>query len=219
MVVKTSFFHLRTLAKAKSYLPQNKFEQVIHAFITSQLDYCNALYYGLHQSSLHRLQMVQNAAAHLLTRKKQHDHIPPVLASLHWLPVIFRIQFKILLLDFKSLQGKTPDYSTELLHQHAPVRALRSTSQLLLDVPTSRLKTRGDRAFSVAALILWKALPFHIRAAQTLENFKSLLKTHLFEFFYCLLIPVVLEIYYYLFYSFDIVINQLLFILYFSYTD
>lgn len=62
-VVKTSFFHLRLLAKVKQYMLPKDFERVIHAFITSRLDYCNSLYAGLDQSSLRRLQLVQNAAA------------------------------------------------------------------------------------------------------------------------------------------------------------
>ena len=64
-VNKSSFFHLRQLAKVKPILAQKHFETVIHAFITSRLDYCNALYFGVSQSSLTRLQLVQNAAARL----------------------------------------------------------------------------------------------------------------------------------------------------------
>ncbi len=70
------------------------------------MDYCNSLYLGLPKSLLARLQMVQNAAARLLTGAKKHDHITPILASLHWLPVSFRIQFKILLIVFKALNGQ-----------------------------------------------------------------------------------------------------------------
>ena len=66
-VVRSSFFHLRQLAKVKPFLAHQHFEAVIHAFITSRLDYCNALYFGVSQSSLARLQLVQNAAARLLT--------------------------------------------------------------------------------------------------------------------------------------------------------
>ena len=106
-IVKSSFFHLRQLAKVKPFLAQKHFETVIHAFITSQLDYCNALYFGVSQSSLTRLQLVQNAAARLLTRAHKREHITPILASLHWLPVHFRVHFKILLFVFKYVNGVT----------------------------------------------------------------------------------------------------------------
>ena len=150
-MVKTSFYHLRILAKTKPYLSTGDLERVIHAFISTRLDYCNALYAGLDQSSLSRLQLVQNAAARLLTGTKKRDHITPVLASLHWLPVCFRVDFKILLLVFKCLNGLAPLYLSELLHQHSPSRALRSADQHLLVCPRTRLKTRGDRAFAAAA--------------------------------------------------------------------
>ncbi len=92
-VVKNSYYQLRIISRLKSTLSFQDLEKVIHAFITSRLDYCNSLYLGLPKSLLARLQMVQNAAARLLTGAKKHDHITPILASLHWLPVSFRIQF------------------------------------------------------------------------------------------------------------------------------
>lgn len=108
-VVKSSFYQLRILAKVKPYLDQKDFEKVIQAFISSRLDNCNALYVGIEHSQPNRLQIVQNAAARLLTGTKKREHITPVLSSLHWLPVKFRINFKILLFVFKSLNGLAPD--------------------------------------------------------------------------------------------------------------
>ena len=96
-VVSSSFYQLRTISKLKPILTLRDLETVIHAFISSRLDYCNSLYHGLSQSTLHRLQMVQNSAARLLTGTRRRDHITPVLAKLHWLPVKYRIDFKILL--------------------------------------------------------------------------------------------------------------------------
>lgn len=69
-------------------------EKVVHAFVSSRLDYCNSLFTSLDKSSLSRLQAVQNAAARLLTRSTQRAHITPILCSLHWLPIDFRIRFK-----------------------------------------------------------------------------------------------------------------------------
>ena len=134
---------------------------------------------GLQQ--LRRLQLVQNAAARLLTCTKKQKHITPVLASLHWLPVRFRIDFKILLLVFKSLHGLAPPYLSEMLSTRTPARSLRSSNQLLFEVPRSRLKSRGDRAFSVVAPKLWNALPLHVRVADSVDCFKSRLKTHFFS--------------------------------------
>ena len=157
----------------------------MHAFITSRLDYCNALYLGASQASISRLQLVQNAAARLLTGTRRQEHITPVLASLHWLPVRFRVDFKILLFAFKCLNGLAPTYLSDLLEPYVPSRTLRSSDQLLLAVPKARLKLRGNRAFAVAAPKLWNDLPLHVRQAPTLLAFKSRLKTH----FYSLAFP------------------------------
>ncbi len=86
-VVKAIFFPLRLLAKIKPFLNRSDLEKAIHAFISSRLDYCNAFYVSVSQSSLSRLQLVQNAAARLLTNTRKREHITPILYSLHWLPV------------------------------------------------------------------------------------------------------------------------------------
>ena len=127
------------LSKVKGYLPCRDLETVIHAFINTRLDYCNSLYFGLDRSLLHRLQLVQNAAGRLLTGKRKRDHISPVLPSLHWLTVAFKIDFKMLLFVF----GLAPQYLTELLNFHTPARTLRSSNQLLLVTPKTKLKTKG----------------------------------------------------------------------------
>ncbi len=180
-VVKTSFFHLRVLAKVKPFFSFKDFEKVIHAFVSTRLDYCNSIYMGINQSSLARLQMVQNAAARLLTGVRKREHITPVLISLHWLPVHFRIDFKVLLLVFKCLNGLAPEYLSDLLSIHNPVRSLRSSNQRQLNVPWARLKLRGDRAFSIAAPKPWNSLPVYIRTASMVHDFKGKLKTYLFS--------------------------------------
>uniref|UniRef100_A0A3B4GYQ8 Reverse transcriptase domain-containing protein n=1 Tax=Pundamilia nyererei TaxID=303518 RepID=A0A3B4GYQ8_9CICH len=180
-VVKTSFHQLCLISKAKPYIPHKDMEKLIHAFITSRLDYCNSLYLGLQSSLLQRLQLVQNAAAHLLTGTRKFDSITPVLKNLHWLPIKYRIDFKILLFTYKILNNMAPDYLADLLCLYSPQRALRSSGQLLLVQPRSRLKTRGDRAFAVAAPRLWNTLPLHIRASDSIQSFKSSLKTYLFD--------------------------------------
>ena len=91
------------------------------------LDYCNGLYTGISQSSLHRLQLVQNAAARILTGTKKCHHLTPVLAALRWLPILFRIDFKILFLTFKALNGLAPIYISDLLVPYVLLRTLTLT--------------------------------------------------------------------------------------------
>lgn len=180
-VVSSGFYQLRTIAKLKPILTPRDLETVTHAFITSRLDCCNSLYYGLSQSTLHRLQMVQNSAARLLTGTRKREHITPVLAELHWLPVKYRIDFKILLFVFKALNGLVPQYISELISAPPAVRALRSSTQMLVAIPPTNLVTKGDRAFSVIGPTLWNNIPLHIKSCTTIDSFKSNLKTHLFS--------------------------------------
>ncbi len=107
-VTKTAFFHLRNIAKLRNMLPVSDAEKLVHAFMTSRLDYCNALLGGCPASSINKLQIVQNAAARVLTRSRKYDHITQILQSLHWLPIKFRISYKILLLAYKALNGLAP---------------------------------------------------------------------------------------------------------------
>lgn len=95
-----------------------------------------------------------------------------------------RIDFKILLLVFKVLNGLGPLYLSELLEPYIPNRHLRTSTKKLLIVPKCNLKTYGYRAFSHRAPTLWNALPDDIRQVELLETFKSKLKTHLFRQFF-----------------------------------
>ncbi len=93
-------------------------QNLVHAFMTSRLDYCNALLGGCPASSINKLQIVQNAAARVLTRSRKYDHITPILQSLHWLPIKFRISYKILLPAYKALNDLAPAYLTNLLSRY-----------------------------------------------------------------------------------------------------
>ena len=74
-------------SKVKPFLTVPDFEKVIHAFVTTRLDYCNSLYVGLNKATLSRLQLVQNAAARLAKGTRKGEHISPILDTLDWIPV------------------------------------------------------------------------------------------------------------------------------------
>ena len=178
--IKSCSYHIRNLGKIRKYLNQQATEQLVHAFISSRLDMGNALLYGLPNNLIRRLQLKQNTAARLVTGTKVSMHISPILSDLHWLPVRFRIQFKILLLTYRAINNLAPPYITELLVLSQTRSGLRSASQHLLAEPKT-LRSWGDRSFFAAAPHLWNNLPEHIRFSATLQTFKSRLKTHLMD--------------------------------------
>ena len=184
--MRAAFFKIREISYYRKFLTMPCAKTLIHAYITSRLDYCNGLLYGLPVQQLNRLQSIMNSSARLVTMTRKFDHTTPVLQELHWLPVNFRVQFKVLLLVFKSLHGLAPSYLSNKLCRR-PNKGLRADNQLLLDVPKSslQLKFYGDRAFSVAGPTLWNALPKDIRLCKSVDSFKSNLKTHLFKKAFC----------------------------------
>ena len=149
----------------------------------SHLDYCNSLLYGIPQSSLKKMQRVQNMCARLVLRKKKKDSATACLRELHWLPVKYRIQHKILTLTHKCYHNIGPAYIQQLIvKHHARREGLRSGSgqQDLLVIPRIHSRTFADRSFAVAAPLLWNALPNNIRSCGDLLTFKKKLKTYLF---------------------------------------
>jgi len=182
-ICKSASFALYRIGKIRNFLDQQSTEKLVHAFITSRLDSCNSLLFGLPDSELDKLQRVQNSAARLVTRVRGRCHMKPVLRRLHWLPIRKRILFKILLITFKAIHDLAPDYIKDLIKIRKPPRVLRSSCATELKrPPTSALKTvtYGYRAFSAAAPELWNELPSSIRNVSTVNQFKSSLKTHLF---------------------------------------
>ncbi len=100
-VTKSAYYHLRNIARIRRFVSRQDLEKLVHAFITSRVDYCTGLLTGLPKKTIRQLQLIQNTAARILTRTRQSEHITPVLRSLHWLSVIFRIDFKVILLIYK----------------------------------------------------------------------------------------------------------------------
>lgn len=180
-VCKSCFFHIRNISKIRKYLSPQACITLVHAFITSKLDFCNSLLYGLPKSPIQKLQHVQNAAARVVSLSRKYDHITPVLYRLNWLPVEQRIEFKLLLLTFKALHNTAPSYLRELIEPYVPSRSLRSSNLNFLSKPVFKLKSYGKRSFSCAAPELWNSLPLNIRSVNSLSTFKKLVKTWLFR--------------------------------------
>ena len=178
-----AFYYLYNIRRIRKYLTKECTETLIHVFISSRLDYCNSLLFGVPECHLHKLQRVQNVAARLIFQESRFCHITSLLRSPHWLPVKYRIVFKIILTTFKAIHGLALAYISELISVRDTGRYdLRSNDGLLLAPCRGKtLTTLGDRSFHAAATKLWKDLPGSIRNTQSLNKFKKGIK----PFFIC----------------------------------
>ena len=184
-VCKKAFYEIRNIGRIRRFLDDKAAEALVHAFVSSKLDYCNSLLYGLPKKQHEKLQRVLNCAARVVSKVQKYEHITPVLSSLHWLPIPQRIEYKVILMTFKALNGLAPKYLEELLVWHKAPRSLRSNDRKLLVVPRTKLKYFGDRAFVKAAPVLWNSLPLSMRQITELDSFKSCLKTQLYRKAFC----------------------------------
>ena len=179
-VCKSSWFYLKNIRAIRKYLTMEDTQTLIHAFVSSRLDFCNSLLFGTSATLISQLQLVQNAAARIVSKAGKYEHVSPILHSLHWLPVHYRIIFKVLLTVYKAVHGLSAGYLSDQLAYYEPSRNLRSSAQYLLKVPRMNLVTCGDNSFYACGPKLWNRLPLFIRTSSTVDIFKSRLKTHLF---------------------------------------
>ncbi len=176
-------FALHNIRKIRPFLTEHAAQLLVQALVISRLDYCNALLAGLPSNTIKPLQMIQNAAARLVFNEPKRAHVTPLFVSLHWLPVAARIQFKTLMLAYRTTTGSAPTYFHSLLRTYIPSRSLRSASERRLVVPSQRGSKSLSRTFSFTVPGRWNDLPTPIRNAGSLSIFKQQLKTHLFQLY------------------------------------
>ncbi len=115
-VMSAAFYHIKKTGSIRNHLTQEAAITLVHAHVTSRLDFCNTLLCDLSDKILYTVQKAQNAAARVVTGTIKFEHItPPVLNNLHWLLIKFRINFEILLLTFKEYHGLAPSYLCDLI--------------------------------------------------------------------------------------------------------
>jgi len=153
--VSPCFAALRQLRQIRRAVPTATFQMLVVALVHSRLDYGNAVLVGIPTYLVRRLQSVLNAAARLIYHLRPYDHISDALATLHWLRVPERVQYKIAVLTFKVLDDSAPRYLgplvavTDLPGRRSLRAASTCTSRLV--APPIKLSTVGSRAFPVAA--------------------------------------------------------------------
>ena len=175
-IVAHGYKILRDIGRIKKYLQIHDLEELVHAVISSRLDYCNCLYANINKEIIYKLQKLQNSAARMILSKRRSFSATSALRELHWLNVETRVTFKILLIVHKAIRGKCPDNVKISYKQFNG----RPDDWLLLETPTFKTKY-GKRLFAYNGPRLWNALPVALRSEKDTEKFKKSLKTLLFD--------------------------------------
>ena len=175
-ISSSCYMFIRKLASIRKFLSQKDCETLVHSFISSRLDSCNALLFGISRANISKLQKVQNAAVRLILCKKRRESVREPLKDLHWLDIDQRISFKVLLIVFKCLNNLAPAALKNVL-------TIKSHDTMLLQTNYFPETNLGRRAFCFYAPKQWNCLPVSLRCVDEIVSFKSQLKTYLFSNF------------------------------------
>ena len=152
---RSCFFQLKRLRSIRSFIPKQQFVTLVHAFITSRLDFCNSIFYSLPDSLVNRIQTVQNSCAKCITGAKKFDSATTARKTLHCLPVRARSKFKILLMAHRIVHDpdSIPTYlsSSFSTTKHARTTRFNLSNTLKTDY-SFKLITVGGRSIFVAFL-------------------------------------------------------------------
>ena len=185
-VSQICYINQRNLSRIGSKLSHELKIQLVYSNILCFIDYCNAVYQGLTEKSLQKLQKIENNAVRFifgLYGKRWKENITPYLKQLHFLPVRYRIKFKIALLVYKCINNLAPDYLKGLLKLREIKRRVSRLDDdfFLLKVPPKSNFSRTEAAFCYTGPQIWNGLPFSIRSISVLQSFKTALKTYFFN--------------------------------------
>ena len=135
-ICKISFYHIGDFRRIRKYLNPEAAKSVACALVTSHLDYCNSLLYNLPGRDIDRLQRVQNCLARVVCKASRFSRSKPLLYFLRWLPVKYRIRFKLCTITFKAFLSHQPTYLFNYLVPLQNSRLLRSSNTNMLTVPS-----------------------------------------------------------------------------------
>jgi hypothetical protein len=174
-IVSVCYKQLSDIGKIRKLLSKKDTELLVHAVISSRLDYCNSLLYGANKTHINKLQMVQNAAARLVSMRRKHESVSDVLVNLHWLRIEARIIYKLLVLVYKCIYNIAPECIIECI-------SIKDGGRCLLAHKFFQ-SSQARKSFSYIAPKLWNNLPDNIRFSSTLLKFKNHTKYLLFNKF------------------------------------
>ena len=174
--------NLQRLKMIRKYLTEETAKVLVLGLVLSHLDYSNTIFLGLPDKDIKAMQRVQNAAAKMVLLKTKYNSSMDALKRLHWLPIRYHVDHKMLTLVYKCLHDKALDYLKNLLTVIGDSeRSMRLNSQYMrLLIPKTIKKTFAARSFSVKGAELWNNLPNSVKISISVNDCKAKLKTFLF---------------------------------------
>ena len=97
-----------TFAESAQMLYLKTASAIATAIVLAKLDYCNSLFLNIYVTQINHLQAIQNALVHAVAKNPKHHHITPILKTLHWFKIPERIECKVILLTYNTLQSSKP---------------------------------------------------------------------------------------------------------------
>jgi len=109
------FYWLRQLRRVRQSLDSKSAATLVHAFVSSSIDYCNAVLAESPKATTDKLQWVLNAAARVVTETRKYERgLTDILRNeLHWLSVPQRVKFKLSTMMFRCLRHSIPRYLSD----------------------------------------------------------------------------------------------------------
>ena len=145
-ICSSCIYHIRDLRRIRRHLDLDSAKLIANALVSIRLDYCNSVLFGIAETDLTKLQRVLNRLARVVTKSPPFTRSVPLLRSLHWLPVKYRVHFKICLLTYKALHEEQPAYLRSLIAISLPSHSLRSNRGITLSIPRTKINTSASSA-------------------------------------------------------------------------
>ena len=178
--VSSCYFNLKKLKNIKFSLPTEARLLVVKAFILNKLDFCNILFCCISSRQMQQLEKVMKDAIRFVYNLKKRDSVSASMKMAHFLPVSFRVKYKVCLFAFKILNGLAPSYLNNFVVKAIPSEFnLRSNQD---DMKLMELSgTANTKTIKSQMIQYWNCLPYNVRISSSITIFKRNLKTYYFN--------------------------------------
>ena len=173
---------LGQINRVKHVFDRNTLIIINNTLVFTKMFYCSSVWSSTSAKNLHKLQIVQNFAARIVTGIRKYDHITPGLKELRWLPVKAQLYFRDAVLAFKCINDQAPNYLSSQFIKRSDVSKRETRSSQLLNIPLFKT-TAGQRSFYYRIVTLWNNLDASLKLCESVQTFKHNLRKQLFNHF------------------------------------